>query len=226
MYIGADSTGVVVRDSSADRNNLGFMVEGAVASLVGNSASQNMRGFQISHAHFDQGSTLEGNVARENSDIGYFIDSSWNNELMSNRAAGNLNQNFNLNGSVGNVLIDNLAEGTGTGFLIHAEANDNVIRENTAVGFGRQPVGFEFSSVSGNVVENNLASGYLQGFATVRESNFGNTFRENLAEGNGEGFADGNQVGSGTAGTGSEYIDNTCARNDVPSSPDGLCSVE
>jgi parallel beta-helix repeat protein len=232
VFIGSDSVAVVVRDSSAVGNRVGFSVENSMVTLTDNRASENdLVGFL---AWFATESTMTGNVSEDNGSHGFELEGSSGVVLESNRATGNSDVNFLVNDSPGNLLVNNLAEGLGGGFVI-ADSDENTIRGNTAIGLDSPVNGFEIrvspaeGDSTGNVFEDNRATGFTQGFtngAGPDVGSTGNTFRNNAADGNREGFADANHAGSGTAGTGNEYVDNVCTRNGLPSTPDGLCSVE
>ncbi len=216
----ADSTATVLRDNSASGNRQGFEVARSTATLTDNVANDNASwGFFLSGDN--DGTKLTGNAARLNGFIGYVLDNSSGNELDANRASQNgwdstFFTDFQLSGSDGNYLSNNVTSGPG-GFRLGGSDN-NSFTDNTA-----NRGLFWLNRSSGNTFTGNTATDNEEiGFYSFLGS-IDNTFTGNTSQDNVEGFADASTGGSGTAGTDNTYVDNVCTGNSLPSNPVGLC---
>jgi parallel beta-helix repeat protein len=136
-----ESSGNRLVDNVATENNSdGFDIDDEDADsnrLVGNTAHDNgSEGFEIDGGSTDN--TLINNTSTENDNSGFDIDGS-DNLLLSNSAVDNGEDGFEvasdneIDGGVGNELRNNTATGNDEhGIVLQADADDNVIRQNTA----------------------------------------------------------------------------------------------
>lgn len=220
VFVGGEADRIVVTGSVVERSQEAFRVDRASAELIANTAFNNESGFVIIDG--TMGSTLEHNLAEDNRLVGFYIQSSSDNELDSNRSVGS-EENFSLFGSHLNVLVENVAEGSFGGFLL-SDSNENTLEGNRATGTGSH-AGFRVEHSEGNALIGNTAEGYRQGFSVASDSP-DNAFQGNDAVANYLGFEDkSGALGSGTAGTFSSYSDNQCRLNEFDSAPPGLCEA-
>ena len=220
--------------------------------LAANNITLDCAGFSITGIGTDVGILLDNTVQAtvvdctvDNFAVGFRIDGGNDNKLSTNVAVNNQSTTGGfsiINGSTGNVLVDNEASNNvGRGFSINA-SDKNILEYNAAYlnGFrGFDVINASYNYLHGNVARSNTSAGmivqdYLGGIST------GNLLDKNYIVGSGsEGlamFASGNTVqyqGSDyngtwgirdTSGAANTYISNTCVGNPSgTSSPAGLC---
>ena len=189
---------VTVMESSASGNVTGFLVaEGSTDSLlVGNTAERNVNeGFKVIGS---RANTLQDNEVTGGRQ-GYLLESAHANDLAGNRVVGARDWfGFGfISGSRENMVTDNYAENSGSGFAVQLGARSNVFGGNEAVD---NAIGFNVLDTAGGQ----------------------NEFTTNVARGNRTGFFDLTRA-DGDAGTANSYSENVCGANEVTAEPLGLC---
>ncbi len=160
-------------------------------------------------------------------DYGFFLDGAYSNRLTGNNASLNRYAGFQLQWSSSNVLTNNRADGNGrdaffggAGFsVLFGSSNlitDDVAKSNVGVGFN--------VSGSSNTFSNDTASGNsYDGFQVFGSSSLTAMMFNGAMDNGNYGFEDAS-IGSGTSGTASTYVGNSCIGNAAGGSrPPGLC---
>jgi parallel beta-helix repeat protein len=122
-------------------------VEGAV--IRNNIMTGNFNGISILYANR---STIEGNIAEENTQYGVYLKNSVSNRLEDNTVRSNKDKGIYITFSDGNVLVKNRSYLNRWDGLLLWSSNNNVIRDNKVL---RNTYAIIISDSEGNTVEGN-----------------------------------------------------------------------
>lgn len=215
--------------NTATGNDAGFgLFDSSENTLIGNKATNGIHGFLITSSNenillrntgsdntfggFTLGETSSGNILRQNTAednmaVGFFLEYAYENVLLRNMAIGS---GFSLMYSDNNFLRRNTVENGGCGCFGLLESSGNILIKNTVVSGGQpEEVGFFLDYSDGNILKGNTANDLTyQGFRLT--FSFENTLQRNTANNNGDtGFelrrSDGNILRGNTANDNGVY---------------------
>jgi len=223
FYLVSGTSDVVILDSRAEGNEIGFLFENSVenARLEGNVAFANWRsGFMIG---FTTSSTFIDNEATGGGS-GFWIANSRFNTFSGNHVSGASEWfSFGLfENTSDNVIENNEVTRGGVAFALGSGAANNTLRANTATDASK---GFDISGgARDNDLVNNVSIGTHDGFWVGDDAGRGNALIGNRSERSTNwGFVDLTTGSSGDFGTASTYSNNVCVANGVDATPPQLC---
>lgn len=157
------------------------------------------------------------NCKATNWGIGFDVENSPKTQLTGNTATSNSGDGFFVSRSPFSILTGNTAKANQMGFNIQysfqAQLTGNTA-SNSATLDGFRIIGCQGCKVTGNTATGNASDGFelFSGDGGVLQQNT-NTLQKNRADGNGRWGYNDSTWGTGTYGSGNNYVNNECSGN-------------